>query len=127
MTVKLRVQSAMTQDFVPLDKWVPENPEEVKISIVLQVSTNTDDTTDTFRVVVATPRALLSIVPRAGIVAERPLVVVARYDPTVLWRWIEQTVKKCESSSREESIQELRRFFGWEYDGYDRIPPDRVR
>lgn len=56
-----------------------------------------------------------------GILATRPLLVMQRYDVTDLWRWLERIVAECEQESWVASVESLRRYFGWEYDGYKEV------
>lgn len=84
---------------------------------MVDIGERAKESADTFTLRVATPAGLAKLESRDGIVATRPLLVMARWDHDDLWRWLEHTVASCERPLWTHSVDALRRHFDWEYDG----------
>jgi len=74
--------------------------------------------TDRFAIHLATPSGLDTLEAEDGILMDRRVVVMKRYDFDDLWRWLERTVSSCEAGTWPECLDKLRTHFHWEYDGY---------
>ncbi len=72
--------------------------------------------TDTFYLRVATPAGLDTLEARDGILAERPLLIMRRYDYDDLWRWLEKTVAACEAESWHHCVEKLQLHLRWEHE-----------
>ncbi|QTD48278.1 hypothetical protein J3U87_22085 [Sulfidibacter corallicola] len=53
------------------------------------------------------------------ILAQPPLVVMKAYYFEELWRWLVQIVESCESETWLSSVDKLKRYFCWEYEGFE--------
>lgn len=98
--------------------WQPDDPEKIAETVTVEIGERSKDSADQFTIRVATPAGLAMLEARDGIVAMRPVLVMARYDFQDLWRWLETTVVHCERDSWTHSVEMLQRYFQWEYEDY---------
>jgi hypothetical protein len=119
MTSRLVIRFVGVQGNQNLRGWTPESPTDFAELVTLAIGFGARPGTDDFSIRVATPAGLAGLPARDGIIATRPLLVVDRYDFGELWSWLEATVQGCEAGTWPECVERLRRYFSWEYDGYD--------
>jgi len=117
--MKLVIRSLGVWGHPNLRTWEPEDPEAVTEVIYFDVGTDTAKSADTFNLRIATPKGLEQLDSSDGIVAIRPLLVIKRYDFDVVWNWLQKKVAECSAKTWEESVQNLRYYFGWEYDNFN--------
>jgi len=121
MKGKLVIRSVSVWGHPNIRTWMPADPDRMAETVSLDIGERSKDAADTFTIRVATPAGLAGLEARDGIIAIRPLLIMQRYDFGDLWRWLEQTVAKCEEKSWPASVECLRRYFDWEYDGYEEV------
>ena len=96
----------------------PKHPESVHLVLQIDVGPPGQKGSTSFTVRVVTPKGLATLPAPKRIIASGKLLVLARYDYDVVWRWVEQTVAKCEAHSWSGCVELLRRKFDWELEGY---------
>lgn len=121
MKGKLVIRSVSVWGHPNIRTWTPADPGAIAEVVSLDIGERSKDAADTFTIRVATPAGLATLEARDGILATRPLLIMERYQFADLWRWLERTVAECERGSWSESVESLRRYFGWEYDGYQEV------
>jgi hypothetical protein len=98
-----------------LRTWQPEDPEVFAQIVAVEIGTKPGKGADTFTIRIATPAGLSRLDDKDGILAERPLLVIRRYDYEVIWSWLEKTVASCQADTWERSVENLRYHFNWEH------------
>ncbi len=88
---------------------------------MLDIGPKSEKSCDSFSIRVATPAGLTMLEAKNGVLATRPLLIMQRYDFNDLWSWLESTVEKCEGESWQDCIDNLRRYFDWEYQEYKEV------
>lgn len=116
--MKLVIRSAGVWGHPNLRTWAPDDPDVFAELVMLDIGPRKGKGADSFTLRVATPAGLDRLEARDGIVATRPLLVMRRYDFDDLWRWIERTVASCEAETWPACVENLRRYFAWEYENY---------
>ena len=95
-----------------LEEWAPKNPRSVALALCLSIGWDDDNGTDDFFVYVVTNdlRARLPRLSNAWL-----------YVDVFNWRDILMSLfkilKKCERGTWNDSVEQLRRRFDWEYEG----------
>jgi hypothetical protein len=118
---KLVIRSVSVWGHPNIRTWKPDDPDKFAEVVSVDIGERSKDGADTFTIRVATPAGLATLEARDGILATRPLLIMQRYDFADLWRWLERTVAECEQDSWVASVESLRRYLGWEYDGYAEV------
>jgi hypothetical protein len=116
--MKLVIRSVWVWGHPNIRTWQPDDPETIAELVFLEIGDKAKSSSDTFTLRVATPAGLATLESQEGIIATRPLLVMKRYDFDDLWRWLERTVAKCEKNTWSECVENLRLYFGWEYENY---------
>lgn len=116
--MKLVIRSASVRGNVDLRSYAPESLGEFAELVTLDIGPKNAQRGDTFSIRVATPSGLDGLSAHDGILATRPLLVMRRYDYDDLRRWLEHTVERCEAERWPDCVENLRRFFDWDYAGY---------
>ena len=116
--MKLVIRSAGTWDHPNIRTWDPADPRVFAEELRVDIGPRGGKDADSFTIRVATPAGLDALEERDGILANRPLLVMRQYDFENLWRWLETTVEACTADTWPASVENLRRYFNWEYDGY---------
>lgn len=98
--------------------WVPGDDRDVLETVVLSIGGGSGKRTDEFWIRVATPAGLARAEAHEGIIASRALLVLERYDPDLLWRWLESIVAACDASDWMHCAEQLGRHFDWEFHNY---------
>ena len=98
--------------------WEPDDPDVIAAIFRLEIGFNARKGTDMFTIRVATPLGLSTLEDNDGIIADRPLLVMRRYDFDSLMKWVNETVAYCEAETWDECVENLRLFFNWEFDDY---------
>ena len=117
--MKLVIRSISTWDAPNLRVWFPEDDLCFADTVTLSIGPHPGNKTDSFYLRVATPAGLAKMQPVDGIVAVGPVLILARYDFDILWNWVSHVVKKSETATWLECVENLKRFFVWEYENYD--------
>lgn len=118
MKLRLVIRSVSVWGHPNIRTWEPENPKEIAEIVTVDIGPKTKKQADSFTIRVATPRGLETLQPRDGILAIRPLLIMERYNFHDLWQWLEQIVAKCEVETWNGCVDQLQRYFDWEYQGY---------
>lgn len=116
--MKLVIRSASVRGNLNLRAYKPENIGDFAEMLTFEIGPKNAPGTDAFSIRVASPAGLDGLSAHDGILATRPLLVMRRYDFDDLWAWVERTVKQCEAENWPGCIENLRRYFDWEYAGY---------
>jgi Immunity protein 8 len=107
-------------DEAPVEAWVPDDPSDVNVGLVIEIGWNDREGTTLFYARVATPEALRKTEPRPDtkhIISTRALIVMSRYDQAELVLEVERTLKWASSrETQEEVLRYLTRYYGWEYE-----------
>ncbi|MEM9193096.1 MAG: Imm8 family immunity protein [Myxococcota bacterium] len=98
--------------------WQPSSETDFAVTLILDIGPKRKRAADEFYLRLATPVGLAGLSESNGIISEGPLLVVRRYDFTVLWEWLQATVTKCNDESWLLCVQKLQRYFRWEWDDY---------
>ena len=113
--MKLVIRSVGSAAHPNLRRDTPNDPEKFAEFVHVDIGTKPGKGADTFTILVATPSGLASLEDRDGIIAQRPVVILRRFDVDVLWRWLEKTVSACEAETWPQSVEKLQHFFNWEF------------
>lgn len=110
--------------------WKPVDPTVVWLWVYLDIKAKNSGDFYEFRVNVATPRGLLESEEACedSLIGDRHFLLYYRVDWPALHDDLNQIISNCDSSSWEESIVLLQRYFEWEYDGFemiDSLGPDK--
>lgn len=116
--MKLVIRSVGTGTHQNLRGWEPDDPRSFAVFVHVGVGMKSGKGSDVFSIRVATPDGLSSLDGEGNIIAERPLLVVREYDSEVILEWLERVVSRCEADSWTSCVDNLRRYFDWEYDSY---------
>ena len=116
--MKLTIRSMSTWEAPNLRVWCPENDLCFAQSVTLAIGPKPGNKTDGFSRRVATPAGLAQLEAEEGILASGPVLILVRYDFDILWNWTTRVVRSCESTTWPYCVENLRRYFSWEYDGY---------
>jgi len=76
---------------------------------------------DDFVIRLATPAGLSRAARETDsgtIIASWPLVVIDRWSPTEFEKWLYATIESCKGATWDECVENLKRYFRWEFDGY---------
>lgn len=119
--MKLVIRSVGIWSHPNIRTWEPEDPTSIAELVMLDIGERDKKSADSFKLRVATPAGLDQLEERDGILATRPLLVMRRYDFNDLWRWLEATVAACEADSWTACVENLRRYFSWEYENYQEL------
>lgn len=95
-----------------LQQWKPSNPRSVALSICLAIGWDDDIGTNNFHVHVVT-RDLRSRLPRRS----TAWVFVDVFEWQSVLASLLNILRKCERATWDDSVQELRKRFDWEYEG----------
>jgi len=98
--------------------WEPLDSADVAEELMLHIGARGTKGADNFTLRVATPTGLSGLPSERGIIATRPLLVMARYDYEDLWSYLEETVKECEAETWLDCVAKLGRYFRWEYEDF---------
>jgi hypothetical protein len=115
-TMKLSIRALYSGNGVAMSKWQPDNEENVCEFICLQIGEKGKKAADEFYIRVATPKGLETFGNDNGIIASRPLLVMARYNFRELREWLEKIILSCEDDIWIRCVERLRYYFSWEYD-----------
>ena len=121
LKLKLVIHSVSVWGHPNIRTWEPDDPEKVAEIVTLDIGPKSKKWSNSFSIRVATPDGLSTLQADNGILAIRPLLVMQRYNFDDLWHWLEKTVVKCEEDTWNACVDHLRRYFGWEYEGYKEI------
>ena len=116
--MKLVIRSISTWAAPNLRIWFPEDDLCFADTGGLTIGPHPGNKTDSFYLRVDTTAGLATVQPDDGIVAAGPVLILVRYDFDILWNWVSHVVKKSEAASWSECVENLKRFFAWEYDNY---------
>ena len=116
MNSKLKIFGIVTSSNEDLRSWVPESYNDFSTYVLVYIGTKKGKGADIFTILAASPLGLAGLVPKDGILYDRPLVVLEKYDDQILRRWIQKKVKECQRNSWEESLLQLRKTFRWEFE-----------
>lgn len=114
--MQLVIRGIGTGSYPNLRLHEPEDSEVFAEVVQIDIGPKASKGSDTFSIRVATPKALLSMEDNKGVIAQRPLLVVKRFEFSVIREWLEETVRSCEANTWVECIENLKRYFDWEYE-----------
>lgn len=100
-----------------LRTWTPDDPDTIAVELMIDIGEKGKKGADMFTLKLATPKGLLELDSKDGIIATRPLLVMERYDFQLLWDWLQKTIATCERETWLDCVAELRVYFLWEYEG----------
>jgi hypothetical protein len=100
-----------------MEIWEPNVPDDVAEHLVVYIGAKGQKGSDIFSIQVATPKGLAADPVRDGIIAQRSLVVVDRYEYWSVYTWLQKIVDTCEGTTWADCVNELRVYFHWEYEG----------
>jgi hypothetical protein len=112
------IHDGYTNRMVNLRAFEPEDEEAFSETLFLDIGEKGKKGADTYTITVATPKGLLKRIPENGILAERPLLVMAKYNFQELWQWLEKILARCEGAQWSDCHDRLKCYFAWEYDDY---------
>ncbi|WP_256753798.1 Imm8 family immunity protein [Mesorhizobium sp. Mes31] len=95
-----------------LEQWEPSNPRSVALAMCLAIGWDDDIGTDDFRVYVVT-KDLRSHLP----LRSTAWVFVDVFEWQSVLASLLNILRKCEHATWDDSVQELRKRFDWEYEG----------
>ena len=95
-----------------LEQWEPSNPRSVALAMCLAIGWDDDTGTNDFRVHVVT-NDLRSHLPRRS----AAWVYVDVFEWQSVLASLLDVMRKCERATWDDSVQELRKCFDWEYEG----------
>jgi hypothetical protein len=100
-----------------IDMWEPTDPDDVAEHLIVYIDAKGRKGSDLFSIQVATPKGLVMYPAREGIIAQRALVVVDRYEYWSVYTWLQKIVGTCEGTTWADCANELRVYFRWEDEG----------
>lgn len=74
------IHSVRSYDHPKIRTWEPDDPGNIALMLLLDIGPKGQKRADMFTLRLATPRGLLGLPARNGIVATRPLLVMDRFD-----------------------------------------------
>ncbi len=114
----LRIRSLHSPD-VSIRTFVPDNPVDVYIFVEFEIGEVGAQGRDIFSVVVATPEALRRRSENNKfLLASHGVMVVSYFSFDELRASLEGIVASCWKGDWQRSVENLRRYFMWEYDGF---------
>jgi hypothetical protein len=116
--MKLVIHSIYAGDGENLRMWLPKDERVVCEFISVSIGEKGKKTRDGFSIRIATPDGLRQLPSKNGILASRPLLVMERYSFEHLWGWLIDVVSTCEGETWIKCGENLKRYFDWEFDGY---------
>ncbi|MFO0670862.1 MAG: Imm8 family immunity protein [Polyangiaceae bacterium] len=104
---------AAGEAFANLRAYEPTNPERVLANVYFSVApaSPASAAASWFGFRVATPLGLSDLEPEDRILSSGPLVVMDRFEPDALWRWMETAVDACAAATWRDSVELLCRRF----------------
>jgi hypothetical protein len=110
------VLKGMSNDYVDLNEWHPEDLEDFSVDILLKIGGASSAGADNFDLVVCTPRWLsrFSDLGQWG----RGMLVVNRYDIDLIRARVTSCIDDCVGDDWPSIASQLSRFFLWEFEGY---------
>lgn len=116
--IRLQIKSTFVFGETNIYAWEPDDPLTFATTLMVDIGATGKESADMFTLRIATPKGLDALTYKDNIVAMGPLLVMKSYDANDLWNWLTKTVESCESNSWQECLENLRRYFLWEYDEY---------
>jgi hypothetical protein len=108
-----------TSEHPNLRTFDPEDRRNVAMILQIDVGPRGAKGTDLFTVRLATPAGLAGLpVSDDGTIAAGKMLVIARYDYSLVWGWVERIVARCEADSWDGCVARLRDRLEWEFDDY---------
>jgi hypothetical protein len=101
------------------ETWEPHDPGDVAEHLIVHIGAKGKKGTDIFSIQVATPKGLAMDPVRDGIIAQRALAVVDRYEYWSVYTWLQKIVDTCEGTTWADCANELRVYFHWEDEGLE--------
>jgi hypothetical protein len=132
MTIRLEIVDLRSLDVDRLSAWRPDTPEDVYLTLELEIGEAGVSGAHVFQLLAATPegvrahhdgralQAYTSMRRRAKGFDIDALLIVDPYDWDTLREALRQRVAACERSTWAESLDCLRTRFFWEYEGVER-------
>jgi hypothetical protein len=102
-----------------IEMWEPDDPGDIAEELIVYIGAKGKKDADIFAIQVATPKGLSMDPVRDGIIAERSLVVVDRYEYWSVYTWLQKIVDMCGGATWMDCVNELRRYFNWEHEGLE--------
>lgn len=108
-------------DFETLfEQWVPPDPNDVMVHLILFLGWDDDAGSDDFHTTIWTQAAVDRVNRERKRKRERPLntrrcIIVHQYDWLKIKIGILNVIAKCERATYQESAAELNKHFAWEY------------
>lgn len=98
--------------------WEPNDLTEVYFTLEIEIASDGDTSGQIFQMIVATPDALKKRRDKDAIFSGRGLLITVDYN----WQKIEDTLneilEKCAGDTWEDIVQQLLKFFWWEYENH---------
>lgn len=128
--IELEIKCISTGDtnFVSLEKWKPQNPEDVWLNMSMEIGEKGDEASNIFLFTLATPEGIRRNLEKSGKNYKfgRFYLIVKQYDWKAIEKIIQEKVKSCQSDSWEECVRLLSRDFSWEYEDCEWADDDEL-
>ncbi|WP_409290599.1 Imm8 family immunity protein [Peribacillus sp. SCS-37] len=113
----LEIKDVYSSDINEVWKWVPRDPEEIYYLLEFNVGYVNDKASDIFYVFVATPEGLRKRKKTSSDWVTNKHLIVRDYSFDLVEAKINEILFKCTGPDWEKSVQNLLKYFDWEYDG----------
>lgn len=114
--MRLIIKHAYVAEAINLRDWFPIDENDIAEFICLEIGGKGNNKSDTFIIRICTPMALVRGLEDNHIINGRAMVIMAEYNFSHLWEWLEQNVSSCEGDTWAKHVENLRQFFDWVYD-----------
>lgn len=114
--MRLIIKQAYVAETINLRNWFPIDEKDIAEFICIEIGEKGNNKSDTFIIRICTPMGLVRVLEDNHIINGRAMVIMAEYNFSHLWEWLEKKVSSCEGDTWAKCVENLRQFFDWEYD-----------
>lgn len=121
MAPRFRVKSIFSEGMGSNIRYWHMTPNP-KTSYLLEIAIGDvhEKKSEVFKVLVVTPEGLRDMAADQIIIRDRATIVVAEYDFIAIEAHIIKIVEACNRPQWSDTIYQLRKYFDWEWEGFDR-------
>ena len=115
--MKLEIRNFYSADISNLPNWKPDDENEVFFHLEFEIAELGKKGANVFQVVVATPQGLSWFAQTFDAeLPERAVLLLEQYSWDLLLDKLSSIVQTCTKDSWQDSIDQLRLYFMWEYE-----------
>ncbi len=116
--MRASIRRLHTPDAAGLHEYRPADDADFSLCVQVLVGPSSAEGEESFDLEVVTPANVARRLARTGPMSGRHLLLVDRFDPAAIERWLHRAVARCEAPTWRELALQLSQVGHWEFDDY---------